>query len=87
MFLTVITKIGPGVVIPDPAHITMDIGVAAVMTPIGATPGHSTDLPDVVSYATEDQVPTTIAMDTPHHRSSSHRNLSRDDSRSRHKSQ
>ena len=60
--LTMITRIDPGLVVPDPAHITMDIGVAAIMTPIGATPGHSTDLPDVVSHATEAQVPTTIAV-------------------------
>ena len=60
--LTVITKIGPHLVIPDPAHITMDIGVAGVMTPIGAAPGHSTDLPNVVSHATEAQVHTTTAV-------------------------
>ena len=57
-----ITKIGLGLVIPNPTHITMDIGVAAIMTPIGATPGHSTDLPNVVSHATEAQVHTTTAM-------------------------
>ena len=60
--LTVITKIGPGLVIPNPTHITMDIGVAAVMTLIGATPGHSTDLPDIVSHATEVQAHTATAM-------------------------
>ena len=59
---TVITKIGPGLVIPDPTHIPMDIGVAAIMTPIGAAPGHSTDLPDIVSHATEAQVHTATAM-------------------------
>ena len=58
--LTTIIKIGPGLVIPNPTHITMDIGVAAIMTPIGATPGHSTDLPNVASHATEAQVHTTI---------------------------
>ena len=31
------------------------------MTPIEATPGHSTDLPDIVSHTTEVQVPTVIA--------------------------
>ena len=36
----------------------MDVGIAAV----GTTPDHSTDLPDIVSHATEAQVPTTIAM-------------------------
>ena len=60
--LTMITKIGTGLVIPNPTHITMDIGVAAVMTPVGATPGHSTDLPDIVSHATEAQVHTATAV-------------------------
>ena len=60
--LTVITRIDPGSVIPNPAHITIGIGVAAIMTPIGGTPGHSTDLPDVVSHATEAQVPTAITV-------------------------
>ena len=32
------------------------------MTPIGATPGHSTDLPNIVSHATEAQAHTTTAM-------------------------
>ena len=40
----------------------MDIGVAAIMTPIEATPGHPTDLHDVVSHATEAQAHTTTAM-------------------------
>ena len=57
-----ITKIGPGLVVPNLAHTTMDIGVAAIMTPKGATPGHSTDLPDTVSHATEAQVHTATAM-------------------------
>ena len=60
--LSVITQIGTGLVIPNPTHIIMDIGVATIMTPVGATPGHSTDLPDVVSHATEAQVHTTTAV-------------------------
>ena len=60
--LTMITRIDPGSVIPDPAHITIGIGVAAIMTPIRAAPGHSTDLPNIVSHATEAQVPTAIAV-------------------------
>ena len=60
--LTMITRIHPGSVIPNPTHITIGIGVAAIMTPIGATPGHSTDLPNIVSHATEAQVPTTITV-------------------------
>ena len=60
--LTMITRIDPGSVIPNPSHITIGIGVAAIMTPIGATPGHSTDLPNVVFHATEAQVPTSITV-------------------------
>ena len=59
--VTMITKIGTGSVIPNPAHITMDIGVAAIMTPIGATPGHSTDLPNIATHTTEAQVHTATA--------------------------
>ena len=58
---TMITRIDPGSVIPGPTPITIDTGAAATRTPIEATPGHSTDLPDVVSHATEAQVPTTTA--------------------------
>ena len=39
--LTMITRIDPGSVIPDPTHITVGIGVVAIVTPIGAAPGHS----------------------------------------------
>ena len=60
--LTMITRIDPGSVVPDPTHITIGIGVAAIITPIGAAPGHSTDLPNVVSHTTEAQVPTATAM-------------------------
>ena len=60
--LTVVTRIGTGLVVPDPTHITMDIGVAATMTPVGATPGHSTDLPNIATHATEAQVHTTTAV-------------------------
>ena len=40
----------------------MDIGVAAIMTPIGATPGHFTDLPDIVSHTTEAQAHTATTV-------------------------
>ena len=60
--LTMITKTGPGLVIPNPAHIPMDIGIAAIMTPIGTTPDHSTDLPNVVSHATEAQAHAATAV-------------------------
>ena len=59
---TVITKIGTGSVIPDPTHITMDIGVAAIMTPTRATPDHSTDLHIITTHATEAQVHTATTM-------------------------
>ena len=58
---TMITRINPGSVIPSPPPVTIDIGVAATRTPIEAAPGHSTDLPDIVSHATEAHVPTAIA--------------------------
>ena len=58
--LTVITRIDS--VIPDLTHITIGIGVAAIMTPTGAASGHSADLPNIVSHATEAHVPTAIAM-------------------------
>ena len=59
---TMITRIDPGSVVPSPTPVTIDIGVAATRTPIEAAPGHSTDLPDVASHATEAQVPTATAM-------------------------
>ena len=60
--LAMVIRIGPGLVVPDPAHITMDIGVVAIMTPVEAAPGHPTDLHNVVFHATEGQVHTTTAM-------------------------
>ena len=60
--LTIIIKIGHSLVVPDPAHITMDIGVAAIMTPVEATPGHPTDLHDVVSHTTEAQAHTATTV-------------------------
>ena len=60
--LAMIIKIGSGLVIPNPTHITMDIGVAAIMTPVEATPGHPTDLHDIVSHATEAQAHTATTM-------------------------
>ena len=60
--LTMIIKIGPELVIPNPIHITMDIGVVAIMTPIEVTPGHPTDLHNIVSHATEAQAHTATAV-------------------------
>ena len=58
---TMITRIDPGSVTPNLAPVTTDIGVVAARTPIQVTPGHSTDLPTVVSYVTGAPVPTTTA--------------------------
>ena len=60
--LTMITRIDPGSVAPNPTHITTGIGVAAITTSIGVAPGHSTDLPGTASHPTEAQVPTAIAV-------------------------
>ena len=59
---TMITKIGTGSVVPNPTHITMDIGVAAIMTPTRAAPDHSIDPHVVTTHATEAQVHTATAM-------------------------
>ena len=59
---TMITRIDPGSVAPNLAPVTTDIGVVAARTPIEVTPGHSTDLPAIVSHITGAQVPTTTAV-------------------------
>ena len=84
---TMITRIDPDSVTPNLALVTTDIGVVAAITPAEATPGHSTDLPAIVSHITGAPVPTATAMTHCTHRPSSHRNTSQDDSRSQHKSQ
>ena len=58
---TMITRTDPGSVAPDLALATTDIGVVAARTPIEAAPGHSTDLPTIVSHITGAPVPTTSA--------------------------
>ena len=60
--LTMITRIDPGLVIPDPTHITMDIGVQAIMTLIGVAPDHFIDLHIVAPPTTEAQAHTATAM-------------------------
>ena len=72
---------------PICTHITMDIGVAAIMTPIGAAP-ESFHRPSCHNYSCHRSSSSYhYCCDTPHCRSSSHRNLSQDDSRSQpHKS-
>ena len=71
-----ITRIDPDSVTPDLALITTDIGVVAARTPIEVIPGHSTDLPVVVSHIIGAPVPTATAHNTLHCRPSSHRNTS-----------
>ena len=56
-----ITRIDPDSVAHDPTPVTTDIGVVAARTPIEVTPGHSTDLPTIVSHVTGAQVPTATA--------------------------
>ena len=67
---TMITRIDPDSVAPGLTPITIDIGVAAAKTPIEVIPGHSTDLPAIVSYVTGAPVPTTTA--TTHHTTDLH---------------
>ena len=59
---TMITRIDPVSVAPNLAPITIDIGVVATKTPTEVAPGHSTDLPPIVSHITGAQVPTSTAM-------------------------
>ena len=59
---TMITRIDPGSVAPNLTPVTTDIGVVAARTPMEVAPGHSTDLPAIVSHVTGAQVPTTTAM-------------------------
>ena len=49
-------------VAPNLTPITIDIGVVATRTPTEVTPGHSTDLPTIVSHITGAQVPTATTM-------------------------
>ena len=58
---TMITRIDPDSVTPGPTPIAIDIGVAATRTPVEVAPGHSADLPNIVSHITGAQVPTTTA--------------------------
>ena len=84
---TMITRLDPDSVTPDLALVTTDIGVVATRTPIEVAPGHSTDLPAIDSHVTGASSSYHYCCNTLHCRPSSHRNTSRDDSRSRHKSQ
>ena len=67
---TMITRIDPGSVTPDLALVTTDIGVVATRTPVEVTPGHSIDLPAIVSHITGALVPSATA--TTHHTADLH---------------
>ena len=58
---TMITRIDPGSVTPNLTLVTTDIGVVATSTPIEVAPGHSTDLPTIVSHVTGAPVSTATA--------------------------
>ena len=59
---TMITRIDPDSVAPNLTLVITDIGVVATRTPIEVSPGHSTDLPSIVSHITGAPVPTATAM-------------------------
>ena len=59
---TMITRIDPDSVAPDLAPVTTDIGAAATRTTTEVAPGHSTDLPTIVSHITGAPVPTATAV-------------------------
>ena len=83
---TMTIGIGTDSVDLDPTHITLDIGVTVAMFLGEVTLDPFTSLCIIAHHATEAQAHTNC-QDTPHPRSSSCRNFSRDDSRSRtHKS-
>ena len=64
-----IIEIGTGSFVPDPTHTTLDIGVTAIMTPIGVTPDHSIDLHVIALHAAV-QAHTTTTMT--HHTTDHH---------------
>ena len=74
--LTMITRIDPGLVIPDPTHITIDIGVAAIMATFRSW-SRSFHRPSQHNFLCHRSSSSYhYHRDTPHCRSSSHRNLS-----------
>ena len=84
---TMIIGTDTGSVILDPTHITLDTGVTAAMTPTGVTPDQFID-PHIIALSCHRSSSSyCYCCNTPHCRSSSHRNFSQDDSRPRtHKS-
>ena len=49
----------------DPDPVTIAIGAAATMTPVGVDPDHSTDLPIATSHMIEAPAPTTAIATHP----------------------
>ena len=67
---TMIKGTGTGSVVLDPAHITLDTGVTAAMTPTGVAPDQFLD-PHIVALHTT-LAPAHIATTTIHHIADSH---------------
>ena len=59
---TMIIEMGTGTVIPDLTHAIPDIGVQAIMTPVGVAPDHFIDLHIIAHPTTEAQAHTATAM-------------------------
>ena len=81
--ITVIIGTGIGLAGPDPAHTATDTGVTVTMTQEEVIPGTITDPHIAAHHITEAPAHTATDETPPHSRSSSHRNFSRDCSRSR----
>ena len=64
-----IIEIGTGSFVPNPTHTTLDIGVTAVMTPIGAAPDHSIDLHIIALHAATQVHTATVVI---HHTADHH---------------
>ena len=64
-----IIEIGTGSTVLDPTHTTLDIGATAIMTPIGAAPDHSIDLPVIALHAAAQAHTTTSVI---HHTADHH---------------
>ena len=62
---TMIIGTDTGSVVLNPAHVTLDTGVTAAMTPTGVTPDHSTDPHIIVLHTTG--APAHIATAVTHH--------------------
>ena len=59
---TMITRIDPDSVTLNLTPVTTDIGVVATRIPTEVAPGHSTDLPTIVSHITGALVPTATTV-------------------------